>query len=58
MIRKIFSLCSLCNVLGDGEVVQVAKELNGKIPGGSVEVSFELGRKWIAPQDLAKALRR
>ncbi|CAL1154327.1 unnamed protein product [Cladocopium goreaui] len=43
----------------DGEVVQVAKELvDGKIPGGSVEVSFELGRKWIAPQDLAKALRR
>jgi len=29
----------------------------GTIPGGSVEVEFELGRKWIAPQDVARVLR-
>ncbi|CAK9018467.1 unnamed protein product [Durusdinium trenchii] len=41
-----------------GSVLAVASEATEKIPSGSVEVSFELGRKWIAPADLAKALRR
>jgi hypothetical protein len=41
----------------EGTVLQVSKEKSGKIPQGAVEVSFELGQKWIAPQDAPKILR-
>mmetsp|Transcript_11501 Transcript_11501/g.27127 ORF Transcript_11501/g.27127 Transcript_11501/m.27127 type:complete len:230 (-) Transcript_11501:4-693(-) len=35
----------------EGEVVTVADQTSDKIPLGSVEVAFELGRKWVAPTD-------
>lgn len=41
----------------EGTVLQVSTQATGKIPQGSVEVSFELGQKWIAPQDAAKTLK-
>jgi len=41
----------------DGEVLKVAKEASGKIPQGAVEVSFELGQKWIAPHDATRILK-
>lgn len=39
-----------------GEITRVAESSTDLIPGGSVEVSFELGRKWIAPGDIPRAL--
>lgn len=39
-----------------GEVIQVAEAAADMIPQGSVEVTFELGRKWIAPADLPRTL--
>eukprot|EP00439_Symbiodinium_sp_Y106_P003860 s7891_g1.t1 len=42
----------------DGEVVNLAERATEKVPQGSVEVAFELGRKWIAPSDLGRALSR
>jgi len=42
----------------EGEVLNMAFEGTSKIPQGSLEVSFELGRKWIAPADISKALKR
>jgi len=42
----------------DGEVLRVARESSGKIPQGAVEVSFELGQKWIAPQDAPRILKQ
>jgi hypothetical protein len=41
----------------EGTVLQVSLQATGKIPQGSVEVSFELGQKWIAPNDAPRILR-
>jgi len=35
-----------------GEVINVCVSNGGKIPVGAVEVQFELGQKWISPQDI------
>lgn len=39
-----------------GEVVEVATVQDNMIPQGAVAVSFELGRKWIAPADVPRTL--
>lgn len=39
-----------------GEVVNVAEVDSGAIPQGSIEVAFQLGRKWIAPMDVPRML--
>uniref|UniRef100_A0A7S0FFH5 Ubiquitin-like domain-containing protein n=1 Tax=Pyrodinium bahamense TaxID=73915 RepID=A0A7S0FFH5_9DINO len=39
-----------------GEVVNVADGTTGNVPQGSVEVAFQLGRKWIAPADVPRML--
>mmetsp|Transcript_40683 Transcript_40683/g.82016 ORF Transcript_40683/g.82016 Transcript_40683/m.82016 type:complete len:271 (-) Transcript_40683:149-961(-) len=39
-----------------GEVVNVAEVTMGNIPQGSVEVAFQMGRKWIAPADVPRML--
>lgn len=41
-----------------GEVVNVSEITVGNIPQGSVEVAFQLGRKWIAPADVPRFLAR
>jgi len=41
----------------EGTVTQISIQATGKIPPGSVEVAFELGQKWIAPQDAQRILR-
>lgn len=41
-----------------GTINQVAEVSSDKIPQGSVEVHFELGCKWIAPNDVPKVLRK
>merc|ERR550532_2951191 len=36
----------------EGEVIAVADQpINGRIPRGSVQVLFDLGRRWIPPTD-------
>lgn len=40
-----------------GTVHAVATHDKGQIPAGAVEVTFELGTKWISPQDLKRTVR-
>lgn len=41
----------------EGQVVQIATAAADNIPQGSIEVTFELGRKWVAPVDLPRTLK-
>jgi len=41
----------------DGTVASVASVPNGHIPQGAIEVEFDIGKKWIAPMDVGRALR-
>lgn len=42
----------------EGSVLRIALASDGKIPKGSIEVSFELGEKWIAPAESKRVLRK
>jgi len=41
----------------DGEVSNICEQKGGKIPVGAVEVQFELGQKWIAPEDIKRSVK-
>lgn len=40
-----------------GEVIMMCVNPGGKIPVGAVEVQFELGQKWISPQDIPNHIK-